>query len=490
MFIKAKDSVTGITRYSLFVIFSMIFCSTVAAQDACPVYPTMRGKKVPNITIPGTDLIHGYLEQLPDDYYSSPTKKFPLFIFFHGANEGGPGTSETLCRLVGGLWWWAPPVLVELNKWPHYATDQTGKKHSFILISPQMEYFGDPSNTINKLLDYLSARYRVDASRIYLTGLSAGAHYVDDYVGSSQANAKRIAAVAPVSPCSGINSQQASTISNAGLHLWAFKCLQDDCGGGQVGNQIVNSINAVNPSANLAVVTNLGPQQAVACNSYTHDTWGTAYDSAFRQNVNGRNVSMYDWMLGFTNGTTAGPLPVTLKDFTARLSDGKVYLRWTTDAEVNSKRFGIERAGASQQFIEVAGIPAAGISTGGKTYEWVDDKPLANLSFYRLSQTDIDGEKQYFPIRKILNRVKWDRSAIVSPNPFTTDLSVYLNVEKAQRVTISLNDMNGKRLKVVYGMYKEGAAEVNVAAGNLPRGVYLLKIEGESFSETQKVLKQ
>jgi hypothetical protein len=120
----------------------------------------------------------------------------------------------------------------------------------------------------------------------------------------------------------------------------------------------------------------------------------------------------------------------------------------------------------------------------------VDDHPLGNVSFYRLTQTDKDGQQQYFPVRKILNRIKWDHFAIVSPNPFNEELTVFINVDKVQRVAFTITDMSGRVIKQLNGIYNEGTAEVRLDAGNIPRGVYFLKVAGENISETHKIIKQ
>ena len=65
-----------------------------------------------------------------------------------------------------------------------------------------------------------------------------------------------------------------------------------------------------------------------------------------------------------------------------------------------------------------------------------------------------------------------------------------MNVDKIQRVGFILTDMSGKIIKSMNAVYNEGTAEVKIDATNMPRGVYFLKIQGEFFTETQRVVKQ
>jgi hypothetical protein len=354
-----------------------------------------------------------------------------------------------------------------------------------------MEWFGDPTTTISSFIDHLIRTYRVDPSRVYLTGLSSGTHFIMEYVGASETNARKVAGVVPVSPCwGGLNQSQARNISNANLHVYSISCGVDNCGGGQ-GNQaaqIANAINNINPSKNLAAATTL-PVPGWPCNPTVHDAWGVAYDSLFRNNIYGRNVNVYEWMLQFTSAAT-GPLPVALESYAVRFSNGKVYVRWTTSQEENSHHFTIERAGENQQFSAIGTVPAAGNSGTQKVYEWVDEHPLSNINYYRLTQTDLDGQQQIFATKKILNRSRWDRFVVASPNPFTEQLSVYINVDKMQRVNFTLTDMSGRIVKAINGTYNEGTTEVTFDGTKLPRGIYTLKVEGQFFSEVQRVVKQ
>jgi len=481
--------------FVLSIVFAFsISVSAQSPQHACPgmAFPVLTQTKVYNVTIPGTNNVHGYIEHLPNDYHTT-NKQYPLLIWFHGINETGPGTESSLCRFFPNQWWLVPPILVERQTFPVSVKDQHGDDHKFILISPQLEGFNDPTTTINSLINYLTSQYRVDRGRVYLTGISAGGNYILSYAGASEANARNITAIVPVAHCDVLDATQATRISNAGLRVWAVKCgLDNTCGSSQAAQMVASAINSVRPGANLAYHTTL-PVPNYDCNiPDPHDSWSTAYDVNFRQNVYGRNVNVYEWMVQFDRTADANfPTPVVLEDYSVRLNNGKVYVRWTTSMESNNKHFTIERAATGGQLTAVATVPAAGDGNGnGATYEWVDENPLANISYYRLVQTDKDGKTTRFSIRKVLNRKQWVEYAMVSPNPFAESIGVFINVDKAQPVTFTVTDMNGKIVRRVSGMYNEGTSEVRIDAGNLTRGIYVLKIEGVSFSETKKIVKQ
>jgi len=471
----------------LFVLFCTVCNIHALAQDSCPWPGIMKQKKVTNVTVPGTDMIHSYLERLPDDY-NSTTKKYPLIIAFHGVAESVAMKGDDLCALLGE-WFWIPSSLAERTSSPMFPSSVTtnGQTYQFILISPQLTYFGDANACVNSFITYLSSRYRVDISRVYLTGISAGANLIDSYVSTSLANAKRVAAIAPVSPCDGLSTQGAKNIANAGLPVWSVQCSSDNMCPGGTAASIANSINSQNPVTSARATATTLPVPNWPCNvGLAHDAWGTAYHPDFRQTINGKSVNLYEWML---QSSRTALLPVVLESYTVQLLDDNVHVKWTTSAEKNNAKFTIERSTDGVKFTEVANIPATN-NTTGKSYEWIDSRPLPNLSYYRLSQTDLDGRREYFQIRKIMNRSLQERTIIVAPNPFTTELTAFINVPRTQQITATVSDLSGRTIKTVYGKYAEGAAEININTTDLPKGLYLLKVKGEDFSQIQKIVKQ
>ena len=117
---------------------------------------------------PKTNLVDASLETVtkekldyylyyPQDYDTSPQKKFPILLFLHGGGESG----DTLGALKKN----GPPKLIV-----------QGKQFPFLILAPQNPHQKKWWNTraVNQLLDSVVANNRVDRKRIYLTGLSRG----------------------------------------------------------------------------------------------------------------------------------------------------------------------------------------------------------------------------------------------------------------------------------------------------------------------------
>jgi predicted peptidase len=96
-----------------------------------------------------------------------------------------------------------------------------GQTSSFIYISPQFRQNYRDAAAVSTLIDYCVAKYRVDESRIYLTGLSMGGGISWIYAGKSSANAKRLAAMMVVCGNTNASNSGVTSMATANLPVWA-----------------------------------------------------------------------------------------------------------------------------------------------------------------------------------------------------------------------------------------------------------------------------
>src|SRR5678815_5332738 len=109
-----------------------------------------------------------------------------------------------------------------------------GTTYEFIVIIPQFrrqvqagrEYskqMGSPAE-VNDIINYVLQNYRVDVTRVYLSGLSLGGGSTWNYAGESVVNANRVAAIVPFSGASSLadNQSRDDNIAAANLPVWTF----------------------------------------------------------------------------------------------------------------------------------------------------------------------------------------------------------------------------------------------------------------------------
>jgi len=99
-----------------------------------------------------------YLLCLPKGYDAKGGKTWPLMLFLHGAGERGTNLQRVAIH--------GPPSLVK-----------QGTNFPFILVAPQCpEGRRWENESLLQLLDHVMQKHAVDASRVYLTGLSMGGY--------------------------------------------------------------------------------------------------------------------------------------------------------------------------------------------------------------------------------------------------------------------------------------------------------------------------
>ncbi len=222
-----------------------------------------------------SDNCFGFYRALPARY-DSTSKKYPLLIFLHGSGEMGNGTTDLPLVLRNSV-----PKLISQKKFPANF-NVGGKNFSFIVFSPQVKAI-TTNDDIYAMIKYAVSHYRIDTTRIYVTGLSLGGGATWSFAAKYPDLA---AAIVPI--CGGITLTQvkASLIANAHLAVWAFHNEDDNLSPVQSTKDNINLINTYNPSPKAKMT--IWP-------TGKHDAWTKASDPAYKEN----NINMYEWMLQY-----------------------------------------------------------------------------------------------------------------------------------------------------------------------------------------------
>ncbi len=286
-------SVTGRLITILFSVTYLLVFNQVSAQN---VIGRQNVDQYP-VTSWGTPT-YG-LTWLPTDYYQNTSQSYPLIIFLHGAGE--PGTGE------GGLWNLLRTGLPQIisNGWnPEAKNPVNGQNYKFIVVSPQAPAWSYAWSSLQWILKDVLSRYRVDPSRVYVTGLSAGgAGSWSCYTNGFDA-AQKFAAIVPVSSAGTNTPPEDAQIPYAGGtyggRVWSVCGAQDAWM--SFANTSTQTFNNANPAPAVpAEVT------GITGADHTPSAWNTAYDHNWRNNQLGLNI--FEWMLKHTRGSTPVPLP-------------------------------------------------------------------------------------------------------------------------------------------------------------------------------------
>ena len=232
-----------------FIIVSILLCASGNSQQ----------RKIKSDIIEKNNLSLDYLFYLPEDYKNDKDKKWPTILFLHGMGERGDDLE--LVKIHG------VPKIVDSKK-----------DFQFIAISPQCPIdfvWRDEEMLIalESLLLKIIKNFRVDKSRLYVTGLSMGGR------GTWAIAAYRpdlFAAAAPI--CGGGDPTTASRLTK--LPFWVFQGALDEVHFPKESEIMIKSLKNKGGEVRYTLYPELH-----------HDSWTITYD----------NSELYKWFLSKSN---------------------------------------------------------------------------------------------------------------------------------------------------------------------------------------------
>jgi hypothetical protein len=120
----------------------------------------------------------------------------------------------------------------------------------------------------------------------------------------------------------------------------------------------------------------------------------------------------------YTDVACTQALPIKLISFTGNYNpkNYSVELNWATATEINCKEFEIEKTDGDGTWHSVVTVAAAGNSETNRYYSAIDPEPFQGSSYYRLKETDFDGNFSYSGTQPVDVDPELNSIAI-APNP-------------------------------------------------------------------------
>jgi trimeric autotransporter adhesin len=198
-------------------------------------------------------------------------------------------------------------------------------------------------------------------------------------------------------------------------------------------------------------------------------------------NVTGKIVTAPIW---YTRNDAASIVPVKLSTFEVEKMDNKAKIYWTTEQEINSSTFIVERSTDSKIWGNIATVNAAGNTSTRRDYYVTDYSPKKGINYYRLKQIDLDGRFEYSNIRTAIFNVPYN--VVVTPNPASDFIHVVINKSDNKNIQIQMADMSGKIIRNTIS--NQSLTTINTHG--ISKGMYLVKIIDEKIVTTQKIMIQ
>ncbi|MES2555860.1 MAG: T9SS type A sorting domain-containing protein [Bacteroidota bacterium] len=185
----------------------------------------------------------------------------------------------------------------------------------------------------------------------------------------------------------------------------------------------------------------------------------------------------------FTLGSisSSNPLPVELLAFAAQCEDVQVVLRWSTASEFHNDFFTIEKSLDAFDWQTIASVEGAGTTTTLTNYTWTDLSDPNRDMYYRLSQTDNDGETTVHDIIYLKSCLLPGNLLSIYPNPAKSIVNIFT---EESVIDITVMNAEGKTI----GNIPIDLQHEQINFSEMPNGVYLIQIKTESGTFNEKVV--
>jgi hypothetical protein len=171
-------------------------------------------------------------------------------------------------------------------------------------------------------------------------------------------------------------------------------------------------------------------------------------------------------------------LPVTLLHFNAEeATAGAVNLTWSTAMEVNNDHFTLERSVDGMHYTVLGTVPGKGDNNQPVNYSFTDQSPEQGSNFYRLTQTDRDGQSKILGTRKVEVA---EIALRVGPNPAVHTLDVAFNSSVWRE--IKLYNSAEQLLQIISPRIT--TSRLKIGLQNYRPGIYYLAFTGNNGQST------
>lgn len=175
----------------------------------------------------------------------------------------------------------------------------------------------------------------------------------------------------------------------------------------------------------------------------------------------------------------SSPLPVELSSFDVRQFGNQVRLDWSASSETNNEYYTVERSTDGIHFEELSRVPGAGNSNTTIDYIAYDTHPFLGTNYYRIRQTDYDGNFKFSEIKTIdINHI----NAEIFPNPANGILQI--RVEAPENTVVRFANTNGQIVKELF------LESEFIDISDLPSGLYYISISNDENTIIKKLIKE
>jgi hypothetical protein len=197
--------------------------------------------------------------------------------------------------------------------------------------------------------------------------------------------------------------------------------------------------------------------------------------------------------LGSSGSGCFSSLPVQWVSLKASsLNDSKVRVAWQTASEIDNDYFTVQRSPDAMYFTDIGKVKSKGYSNVGSDYYFDDVNTLDGVVFYRIKQTDHDGNSTVSDVIAVNCNHHTGFHFDVFPNPTLSEeeFNVSLEgIEDGSEVLVVLTDQLGSVLYSKVFISSENQMLIALSKEvHIPKGIYYITASSLQTLNTKKLI--
>jgi hypothetical protein len=371
----------ALKKYKMTRLLTILFVLFYFIADA----QTIKGRQVVDtfkVTAAGTTRWAGLVWK-PTTYATS-TARYPTIFFYHGAGEAwvtspeptnDPQELSDLDKIHGT----ALPMHIK-NGWDAVALNPlTSQVDSFIVISVQAPTGSSQATHVKYQIADAITKYRIDTTRIYITGLSyGGASTLGSITYSDTTLVKRFAAAVPFAALSPSSGGGAAARLRYVTKIYGIAVLL----GAGTADSYYGTSRAWRDSINILTPDPLAIRYGITGAGHSSAAWNPGYDPT--RTIPEVGLNLYSWMLQYARVFTTSPT-------VNAGSDKVITLPTNTTSTTGTATAYQSRTLVSYDWSKVSGPATYNISSAA-TLATSFNNLVEGTYVFRLTVTDSEGE--------------------------------------------------------------------------------------------------
>lgn len=183
------------------------------------------------------------------------------------------------------------------------------------------------------------------------------------------------------------------------------------------------------------------------------------------------------------------PLPVEWLSFNVHNTMGTIELNWATGSETNNDYFTVLKSKDGKYFNELLQVKGAGNSLSENQYSTYDKNPYEGINYYKIKQTDYNGNYKYSNIISIFVNATSLSEVQLYPNPVSLNGILNLKFGYLDSEELTIEVFNTLGLKLFTSKYETSLIKGKLLTlpveqlGIKIEGQYYIVVSGLSFSD-------